>query len=70
VKSLSLIMLKIIVFVICEQLKKCGELNNYLEDIDSQQNHELCKEYSLILEFLDLETRYLDIFSLALDPIY
>jgi hypothetical protein len=54
-------------FAIVDQLKKCDELRDCLEDIDSQQDPDLCEQHELILEFLGIETTYLNIFSLALN---
>ncbi len=54
-------------FAIVDQLKKCDELTECLEDIDSQQDPDLCEQHGLILEFLGIETTHLNIFSLALN---
>jgi hypothetical protein len=54
-------------FAIVDQLKKCDELKDCLEDIDSQQDPDLCEQHGLILEFLGIETTHLNIFNLALN---
>jgi hypothetical protein len=54
-------------FAIVDQLKKCDELKDCLEDIDSQQDPDLCEQHGLILELLGIETTHLNIFSLAFD---
>jgi hypothetical protein len=56
-------------FAIVDQLKKCDELRDCLEDIDSQQDPDLCEQHGLILEFLGIETTHLNIFSLALNTL-
>jgi hypothetical protein len=58
---------KLIIFAIIDQLKKCDELKDCLEDIDSQQDPDLCEQHGLILEFLGIETTYLNIFGLDLN---
>jgi hypothetical protein len=58
---------KLIIFAIVDQLKKCDELRDCLEDIDSQQDPDLCEQHGLVLEFLGIETTHLNIFSLAFD---
>ncbi len=57
---------KLIMFAIADQLKKCEQLRDCLQDVESQQDPELCEQHSLILEFLDIETDHLNIFSLAI----
>jgi hypothetical protein len=56
-------------FAISEQFKKCDELRDCLEDVDSQQDPDLCEQHGLILEFLGIETTYLNIFSLAVNSL-
>ena len=56
-------------FAIVDQLKKCDELRDCLEDVDSQQDPDLCEQHGLILEFLGIETISLDILSLAINPL-
>jgi hypothetical protein len=58
---------KLIIFAIIDQLKKCDELKDCLEDIDSQQDPDLCEQHGLILEFLGIETTHLNIFGLDLN---
>jgi hypothetical protein len=60
---------KLIVFAIFDQLKKCDELRDCLEDVDSQQDPDLCEQHGLILEFLDIETKHLNVFSLAVNSL-
>jgi hypothetical protein len=62
-------MSKLIMFAIFEQLKKCDELRDCLEDVDSQQDPDLCEQHGLILKFLGIETTYLNIFSLAVNSL-
>jgi hypothetical protein len=54
-------------FAIVDQLKKCDELRDCLEDIDSQQDPDLCEQHGLILEFLGIETTHLNVFNLDLN---
>jgi hypothetical protein len=56
-------------FAIFEQLRKCDELRDCLEDVDSQQDPDLCEQHGLILEFLEIETNSLNILSLAINPL-
>ena len=56
-------------FAIIEQLKKCDELRDCLEDVDLQQDPDLCEQHGLILEFLGIETTSLNILSLAINPL-
>jgi hypothetical protein len=56
-------------FAIVDQLKKCDELRDCLEDVESQQDPDLCEQHGLILEFLEIETISLDILSLAINPL-
>ena len=56
-------------FALIDQLKKCDELRDCLEDIVSQQDPDLCEQHGLILEFLEIETKHLNIFSLAINPL-
>ncbi len=56
-------------FAIIEQLKNCDELRDCLEDVDSQQDPDLCEQHGLILEFLGIETTSLNILSLAINPL-
>jgi hypothetical protein len=56
-------------FAIIEQLKKCDELRDCLEDVDSQQDPDLCEQHGLILEFLGIETTSLNMLSLAINPL-
>jgi hypothetical protein len=60
---------KLIMFAIIEQLKKCDELRDCLEDVDSQQDPDLCEQHGLILEFLGIETTSLNMLSLAINPL-
>ncbi len=56
-------------FAIIEQLKNCDELRDCLEDVESQQDPDLCEQHGLILEFLGIETTSLNILSLAINPL-
>ena len=62
-------MSKLIMFAIVDQLKKCDELRDCLQDVESQQDPDLCEQHGLILEFLEIETKHLNIFSLAVNPL-
>ncbi len=56
-------------FAIVDQLKKCDELRDCLEDVESQQDPDLCEQHGLILEFLEIETKHLNVFCLAVNPL-